>query len=38
MYKKILLSLITVLAVVSGAQAAGNEWNESFNKAKKMLE
>ena len=38
MYKKILLSLITVLAVVSGAQAAGNEWNESFNKAKMMLE
>ena len=33
MYKKILLSLITVLAVVSGAQAAGNERAVRFRQA-----
>ena len=38
MYKRLIISLLITLIMASGAQAAGNERNESFNKAKKMLE
>lgn len=33
----LLAALVTAVAA-AGAQAAGNEWNDSFNKAKKTLE
>lgn len=33
-----LLAALVVTAIAPGAQAAGNERNDSFNKAKKMLE
>ena len=38
MYKRIMVFLLAALVMASGAQAAGNEWNDSFSKAKKTLE
>ena len=38
MYKRIVVFLLAALVMASGAQAAGNEWNDSFSKAKKTLE
>ena len=38
MYKSIMVFLLAVLVMTSEAQAAGNEWNDSFSKAKKTLE
>ena len=38
MGKHILAAVLAVLFMASGAQAAGNVWNDSFNKAKKTLE
>ena len=38
MYKSIMVFLLAALVMTSEAQAAGNEWNDSFNKAKKTLE
>ena len=38
MYKSIMVFLLAALVMTSEAQAAGNEWNDSFSKAKKTLE
>ena len=38
MGKHVLAAVLAVLFMASGAQAAGNVWNDSFNKAKKTLE
>ncbi len=41
MYKSIMAALLAALVMATaafGAQAAGNAWNDSFNKAKKTLE
>ena len=38
MGKHVLAAVLAVLFMASGAQAAGNEWNDSFSKAKKTLE
>ena len=37
MYKSIMVFLLAALVMTSEAQAAGNEWNDSFSKAKKTL-
>ncbi|GAB7504665.1 hypothetical protein Bwad004_11800 [Bilophila wadsworthia] len=38
MFLRVFAALLAALITASGAQAAGNEWNDSFNKAKKTLE
>lgn len=38
MYKSIMVFLLGALVMTSEAQAAGNEWNDSFSKSKKTLE
>ena len=38
MGKHVLAAVLAVLFMASGAQAAGNVWNDSFSKAKKTLE
>ena len=38
MGKHVLAAVLAVLFMASGAQAAGNVWNDSFNKAKKTQE
>ena len=38
MGKHVLAAVLAVLFMAAGAQAAGNEWNDSFSKAKKTLE
>ena len=37
MGKHVLAAVLAVLFMASGAQAAGNVWNDSFNKAKNDL-
>lgn len=38
MYKSIMVFLLAALVMTSEAQSGGNEWNDSFSKAKKTLE